>query len=250
MKFYTDGRKEGDFDHHRRRHRKRCSPARSSCSASRARRRRFRAPSQSYRLGDGELASRLSYFLWGAAPDAELSKLGAQGRLSAPGVYEKQVARLLADPRSNHSRNGLPASGCASATSTACCPTRWLIRKLDRTLGDAFIKESGCSSTAWCANRSILDLITADYTFVNEAHRQHYGIPNVTGNAFRRVTLPTERRGITTHGSVLVLTSVADRTSPVMRGKWVIVLMGSPPRPRRLACAALPTRKPKRPVGS
>jgi hypothetical protein len=81
-------------------------------------------------------------------------------------------------------------------------------------------------------DRSILDLLTADYSFVNERIARHYGIPNVTGNAFRRVQLPPERRGILTHGSVLVLTSVADRTSPVMRGKWVMeVMMGSPPPP-------------------
>ena len=103
----------------------------------------------------------------------------------------------------------------------------------DRTLGDAFVKESELFFDSLVReDRSVLDLLTADYSFVNERIARHYGIPNVTGNAFRRVTLPPERRGILTHGSVLVLTSVADRTSPVMRGKWVMeVMMGSPPPP-------------------
>ena len=232
MKFYTDGRKEGDFEYA-------IGGAIEAMLASPQF--LFRLEStpatlragQSFRLGDSELASRLSYFLWGSAPDAELSKLGAQGRLSAPAVYEKQVARLLADPRSESLSKRFARQWLRLGDVDGVLPDAVAYPYFDRTLGDAFIKESELFFDSLVReDRSILDLITADYTFVNERIAKHYGIPNVTGNAFRRVTLPAERRGITTHGSVLVLTSVADRTSPVMRGKWVMeVLMGSPPPP-------------------
>ena len=232
MKFYTDSRKEGDFEYA-------IGGAIEAMLASPQF--LFRLEStpatlragQSYRLGDGELASRLSYFVWGAAPDAELSKLAAQGRLSAPGVYEKQAARLLADPRSESLSKRFARQWLRLGDVDGVLPDAVAYPYFDRTLGDAFIKESELFFDSLVReDRSILDLINADYTFVNERIAKHYGIPNVTGNAFRRVTLPPERRGITTHGSVLVLTSVADRTSPVMRGKWVMeVLMGSPPPP-------------------
>ena len=232
MKFYTEARKEGDFEYA-------IGGAIEAILASPQF--LFRLEStpatlragRSYRLGDLELASRLSYFLWGAAPDAELSKLAAQGRLSAPGVYDKQVARLLADPRSESLSKRFARQWLRLGDVDGVLPDAVAYPYFDRTLGDAFIKESELFFDSLVReDRSILDLITADYTFVNERIAKHYGIPNVTGNHFRRVTLPAERRGITTHGSVLVLTSVADRTSPVMRGKWVMeVLMGSPPPP-------------------
>jgi len=232
MKFYTDARKEGDFEYA-------IGGAIEAILASPQF--LFRLEStpatlragQSYRLGDMELASRLSYFLWGAAPDAELSKLAAQGRLSAPGGYEKQVARLLADTRSESLSKRFARQWLRLGDVDGVLPDAVAYPYFDRTLGDAFIKESELFFDSLVReDRSILELITADYTFVNERIAKHYGIPNVTGNHFRRVALPAERRGITTHGSVLVLTSVADRTSPVMRGKWVMeVLMGSPPPP-------------------
>jgi mono/diheme cytochrome c family protein len=232
MKFYSDGRKEGDFEYA-------IGGAIEAILASPQFLFRLEStPStlragQSYRLSDMELASRLSYFLWGAAPDAELSKLAAQGRLSAPGVYEKQVARLLADQRSEALSKRFARQWLRLGDVDGVLPDAVAYPYFDRTLGDAFIRESELFFDSLVReDRSILDLITADYTFVNERIAKHYGIPNITGNAFRRVTLPPERRGITTHGSVLVLTSVADRTSPVMRGKWVMeVLMGSPPPP-------------------
>ncbi len=232
MRFYTGGRKEGDFEYA-------IGGAIEAILASPQFLFRLEnAPStlragQSYRLGDMELASRLSYFLWGAAPDAELSKLAAQGRLSAPGVYEKQVARLLADSRSESLSKRFARQWLRLGDVDGVLPDAVAYPYFDRTLGDAFIKESELFFDSLVReDRSVLDLITADYSFVNERIAKHYGIPNVTGSHFRRVTLPAERRGITTHGSVLVLTSVADRTSPVMRGKWVMeVLMGSPPPP-------------------
>jgi hypothetical protein len=230
MKFYSDGRKEGDFEYA-------ISAAIEAILASPQF--LFRLEStpqtlragQSYRLGDPELASRLSYFIWGSAPDAELTKIAASGRLSAPGVYEKQIARLLADPRSEALATRFARQWLRLGDVDGVLPDAVAYPYFDRTLGDAFVKESELFFDSIVReDRSVLDLLTADYSFVNERIARHYGIPNVTGNAFRRVTLPAERRGILTHGSVLVLTSVADRTSPVMRGKWVLeVMMGSPP---------------------
>jgi mono/diheme cytochrome c family protein len=230
MKFFTDGRKEGDFEYA-------IGGAIEAILASPQFLFRLEStPStlragQSYRLGDMELASRLSYFIWAAAPDEELKKIAASGRLSAPGVYEKQVARLLADPRSEALSTRFARQWLRLGDVDTVLPDAVAYPYFDRTLGDAFIKESELFFDSLVReDRSLLDLLTADYSFVNERVARHYGIPNVTGNAFRRVQLPAERRGILTHGSVLVLTSVADRTSPVMRGKWVMeVMMGSPP---------------------
>ncbi len=232
MKFYTDGRKEGDFEYA-------IGGAIEAILASPQF--LFRLEStptliragQSYRLSNGELASRLSYFIWGAAPDAELSKLASQGRLSAPGVYEKQIARLVADPRSEALSKRFARQWLRLGDVQGVLPDAVAYPYFDRTLGDALVTESELFFDSLVReDRSVMDLLTADYSFVNERIARHYGIPNVTGNAFRRVTLPAERRGILTHGSVLVLTSVADRTSPVMRGKWVMeVMMGTPPPP-------------------
>ena len=230
MKFYTDSRKEGDFEYA-------ISGAIEAILASPQFLFRLEStPSalragQSYRISDPELASRLSYFIWGSAPDAELTKIAASGRLSAPGVYEKQIARLLADPRSEALSKRFARQWLRLGDVDTVLPDAVAYPYFDRTLGDAFIKESELFFDSLVReDHSILDLLTADYSFVNERIARHYGIPNVTGNAFRRVTLPPERRGILTQGSVLVLTSVADRTSPVMRGKWVLeVMMGSPP---------------------
>ena len=188
---------------------------------------------KSFRLSDSELASRLSYFIWGSSPDAELLKLASQGRLSAPGVYEKQIARLVADPKSEALSKRFARQWLRLGDVEGVLPDAVAYPYFDRTLGDAFVKESELFFDSLVReDRSVIELLTADYSFVNERVARHYGIPNVAGNAFRRVTLPAERRGILTHGSVLVLTSVADRTSPVMRGKWVMeVMMGSPPPP-------------------
>jgi mono/diheme cytochrome c family protein len=230
MKFYSDGRKEGDFEYA-------IGGAIEAILASpqflfklESTPAALRA-GQAFRLGDQELASRLSYFIWGAAPDAELAKLAAAGRLSAPGIYEKQIARLVADPRSAGLSTRFARQWLRLGDVDSVLPDAVAYPYFDRTLGDAFIKESELFFDSLVReDRSILDLLTADYSFANERVARHYGIANVTGNAFRRVTLPPERRGILTHGSVLVLTSVADRTSPVMRGKWVMeVMMGSPP---------------------
>jgi mono/diheme cytochrome c family protein len=230
MKFYTDSRKEGDFEYA-------IGGAIEAILASPQFLLRLEGTpntlraGQSFRLSDQELASRLSYFITGTAPDAELSKLASSGRLSAPGVYEKQIARLLADPRSDALSTRFARQWLRLGDVEAVLPDAVAYPYFDRTLGDAFVKETELFFDSIVRDdRSVLDLLTADYSFANERIARHYGIPNVTGNAFRRVTLPPERRGLLTQGSILVLTSVADRTSPVMRGKWVMeVIMGSPP---------------------
>ena len=230
MKFYTDSRKEGDFEYAIGGAIEAILTSPQFLFRLEGTPNTLRA-GQSFRLSDGELASRLSYFIWGTSPDAELTKLASAGRLSAPGVYEKQIARLLADPRSEALSKRFARQWLRLGDVEGVLPDAVAYPYFDRTLGDAFVKESELFFDSIVReDRNVLDLLTADYSFVNERIARHYGIPNVTGNAFRRVTLPPERRGILTQGSVLVLTSVADRTSPVMRGKWVMeVMMGSPP---------------------
>ncbi len=190
------------------------------------------------RVGDVELASRLSFFLWGAPPDEELMGLGARGRLTAgangtPGSLAKQVKRMLADPRAEALSTRFAAQWLRLHDVDAMLPDAILYPYYDHTLGDALVRETELFFDSIVReDRSVLDLLTADYTFVNGRVARHYGIPNVTGNEFRRVTVPEYRRGLFGHGSILVLTSVADRTSPVMRGKWIMeVLLGSPPPP-------------------
>ena len=200
---------------------------------SRLARRSSTSEGGSYRIADYELAARLSFFLWGTGPDAELLKLAGRGGLSLPGAMARQARRMLASPR-------------ADALSTRFA-SQWLrLQDLERVISDpirypysdqtlslALKKETELFFDSLVRDdRSVLELLTADYTFVNERVARHYGIANVTGPAFRRVTVPEDRRGILGHGSVLTLTSIADRTSPVMRGKWVMeVLLGSPPPP-------------------
>ena len=230
MRFFQDGRKEGSFEYA-------VGGAIEAILASPQF--LFRLEPQpatlradgTYRLSDPELASRLSYFIWGAGPDAELSKLASQGQLSAPGVYAKQVTRMLGDPKAFALSARFARQWLRLGDVDGVLPDAVAYPYFDRTLGDAFIKESELFFDSLVReDRSILDLLTADYSFVNERIARHYGIPNVTGSAFRRVALPPERRGILTQGSILVLTSVADRTSPVMRGKYVMeVMMASPP---------------------
>jgi hypothetical protein len=186
-----------------------------------------------YRIGDRELASRISFFLWGASPDEELMKAATSGALSAPGGVEKQIRRMLADERSEALSTRFAAQWLRLNDVDEMLPDALMYPYYDYYLGQAFKQETELFFDSLVReDRSMLDLLTADYSFVNERLARHYGIPNVTGPQFRRVTVPEYRRGILGHGSILTLTSVADRTSPVMRGKWVMeVLLGSPPPP-------------------
>ena len=192
-----------------------------------------RLAGSSARLGDYELASRLSFFLWGGGPDEELLKLAGQGRLSGPGVLVKQAQRLLEDPRADALATRFASQWLRLQDLEHTTPDPILFPYADQTLSIALQRETELFFESLVReDRSLLELLTADYTYVNERIARHYGIPNVTGAEFRRVTVPDYRRGIFGHGSVLTLTSIADRTSPVMRGKWVMeVLLGSPPPP-------------------
>jgi hypothetical protein len=186
-----------------------------------------------YRLGDYELASRLSFFLWAGGPDEVLLKAAEQGRLSAPGGMLKQAQRMIADPRAAALATRFASQWLRLQDLERTTPDPILFPYADQTLSIALKHETELLFQSLVAeDRSLLDLLDADYTFVNERIARHYGIPNVTGSEFRRVTVPDYRRGILGHGSVLTLTSIADRTSPVMRGKWVMeVLLGAPPPP-------------------
>jgi hypothetical protein len=187
-----------------------------------------------YRINDVDLASRLSFFLWGTLPDAELLQVAQASTLSTPAVLEKQVARMLADRRSEALATRFASQWLRLQDVSKTRPDTLTYPQWDNTLSEAFVRETELFfDSVVREDRSVLDLLTADYTFVNERLAKHYRIPNVMGNAFRRVQIADEhRRGILGQGSVLLLTSVADRTSPVLRGKWIMeVLLGSPPPP-------------------
>ena len=188
---------------------------------------------ESYRIGDYELASRLSFFIWGTGPDAALLELAGRDELSDEQTLDSQLARMLADPRSEALATRFAAQWLRLGDVQGVFPDAVLFPYYDRTLGDAFVRETELFFDSLVReDRSLLELLTSDYTFVNERIARHYGIPNVTGPEFRRVAVPDYRRGILGHGSMLVSTSVANRTSPVMRGKWIMeVLLGSPPPP-------------------
>ncbi len=189
---------------------------------------------QNYRITDLDLASRLSFFLWGAGPDEELLKVAQRGTLRGPGVLAAQVKRMLADPRSEALSTRFASQWLRLQDLEKIDPDALLFPYYDYKLGEALKQETELFFDSIVReDRSMLDLLTADYTFVNERVAKHYGIPNVNGPDFRRVTLADEnRRGMLGQGSILALTSVADRTSPVLRGKWVMeVLLGSPPPP-------------------
>jgi hypothetical protein len=186
-----------------------------------------------YRVSDVDLASRLSFFLWGTLPDQELLKVANDGTLRHSAVLDAQVARMLADGRSHALATRFASQWLRLQDVDKVRPDGLLFPNWDGSLSDAFVRETELFfDSVVRENRSVLDLITADYTFVNERLARHYGLPGVTGAEFRRVSLPEPRRGLLTQGSILLLTSVADRTSPVQRGKWVLqVLLGSPPPP-------------------
>ena len=191
------------------------------------------APRRGYRVNDVDLASRLSFFLWGTPPDDELQRLADEGRLS-PEELERQALRMLADPRAEALGSRFAAQWFRLQDMDKVRPDPNFYPNFDENLAAAMRRETELFfSHLVQENRSLLDLYRADYTFVNERLARHYGIPGVAGREFQRVTYPDDtRRGILGHGSVLVLTSLANRTSPVLRGKWVMeVLLGTPPPP-------------------
>ena len=192
------------------------------------------APGETYRISDLDLASRLSYFLWATVPDEELIEAARQGDLSDREVLVAQTLRMLEDPRSEALGDRFAAQWLRLQDLDKIRPDALQYPYFDQALVDALHTETRMFFNSLVReDRSVLELLTADYTFVNEDLARHYGIPDVSGDWFRRVQIPDEdRRGILGHGSVLTLTSHADRTSPVLRGKWVMeVLLGSPPPP-------------------
>ena len=206
----------------------------------------LRGANGAYPLTDVDLASRLSFFLWGTLPDQALMKAANDGTLRNPIVFDKQVARMLADPRSRALSTRFAAQWLRLQDADKIRPDGLLFPYWDGSLSESFVRETELFFDSIVReNRSVLDLITADYTFANERLARHYGIPNVTGPEFRRVTRPEPRSGLLTQGSILLLTSVADRTSPVQRGKWVLqVLLGAPPPPPPPNVPALEDTKP------
>jgi hypothetical protein len=186
------------------------------------------------RLNDLALASRLSFFLWSTVPDDELLKVAGEGKLSQPEALRGQVERMLSDPRAEALASRFASQWLRLQDLDKIDPDYLYYPLYDDTLASAMRRETELFFESLVReNRSVLEILTADYTFVNERLAAHYGISNVTGSSFRRVTLEDpNRRGVLGHGSVLTLTSVADRTSPVIRGKWILeVLLGSPPPP-------------------
>jgi mono/diheme cytochrome c family protein len=184
------------------------------------------------RVADLDLASRLSFFLWGAPPDQELIDLAKSGRLTAPGVIEKQAQRLLADPRAEALGTRFAAQWLRLQDLDKVKPDPNFFPNFDENVAAAMKRETELFFNDLVKrDRSFMEFYTADYTFVNERLARHYGIPNVAGSQFRRVAYPdASRRGILGQGAVLVQTSLANRTSPVLRGKWVMeVLLGTPP---------------------
>ena len=227
--FYKQGRARGDFETGMQEalarllvaprfiYRTEVEPARVAAGAT-------------YRVSDTELASRLSFFLWSSVPDDELLDLAAKNRLRDPATLQRQVRRMMADPKAsafveNFSGQWLYLRELANLQTEA--------PGFDDNLRRSFLRETEMLfGTIVREDRSLVELLDADYTFVDERLARHYGIPNVRGSHFRRVTLgpKSPRRGLLGHGSMLTVTSIATRTSPVMRGKWILEnLLGAPP---------------------
>jgi hypothetical protein len=188
-----------------------------------------------YRISDLELASRLSFFLWSSIPDDELLDAAAGGRLHQPDVLERQARRMLADPRSHSLVTNFAAQWLQLRSLASITPDMRLFPDFDDNLRQAFREETELFvDSILREDRSVLDLLHANYTFVNERLAKHYGIPHVYGSRFRRVTLDGDvaRGGLLRQASVLMVTSYATRTSPVLRGKFVLdALLGVPPPP-------------------
>ena len=192
------------------------------------------AAGANYRLSDLELASRLSFFLWSSIPDDELLDVAARGELADPAEFERQARRMLADPRSDALVTNFAGQWLTLRNAAAVQPDEDAFPDFGEGLRQAFRRETELLFTSVLREeRSTLDLLAADYTFVNERLAQHYGIPNVRGSHFRRVALNDDARGgLLGHGSILTVTSYANRTSPVLRGKWILEnILGTPPPP-------------------
>ena len=192
------------------------------------------APGAPYRLADLELASRLSFFLWSSIPDDELLDVAAGGRLSDPAERERQVRRLLADSRSRALVDNFAGQWLSLRSVEGIAPDPNLFPDFDENLRDALRQETErFVESQLREDRSVVDLLRANYSFLNERLARHYGVPGVMGSHYRRVALPDDRRGgLLGHGSILAATSYGNRTSPVLRAKWLLEnVLGTPPAP-------------------
>jgi len=192
------------------------------------------APGVPYRISDLALASRLSFFLWSSIPDDELLDVAARGQLRSEAVLDAQVRRMLADKRSQALVDNFAGQWLQFRNIRSTTPDKNDFPDFDDNLRQAFERELDLFFESLIReDRGVLDLLNADYTFVNERLAKHYRIPNVYGPDFRRVTVPNDaRRGLFGKGGILLLTSHADRTSPVVRGKWILDnVIGTPPPP-------------------
>ena len=189
---------------------------------------------QIYKIDDLALASRLSFFLWSSIPDEELLAAAEQGKLKDSAVLNAQIKRMLADRKSQAMTSNFAGQWLFLRNLQSSRPDNKTFPDFDDNLRQAFRKETELFfDSIMREDHNVLDLLTADYTFVNEPLAKHYGIPNVYGSHFRRINLPDEtRRGLLGQGSVLTVTSYPNRTSPVLRGKWILEnIMGTPPPP-------------------
>jgi hypothetical protein len=233
MAFYDTGRKAGTFDTGIER------ALRAILASSKFTFRLETEPAEAppgapYRISDLDLASRLSFFLWSSIPDDELLDVASRGELKKPAVLEHQVQRLLADPRSEALIDNFAGQWLQLRNLRASLPDQNEFPDFDDNLRQAFKRETELLFQSIIReNRNVTDLLTADYTFVNERLAAHYGIPNVYGSHFRRVKVTDDaRKGLLGKGAILLVTSQPDRTSPVVRGKWILDnLLGSPPPP-------------------
>ena len=187
-----------------------------------------------YRIGDLQLASRLSFFLWSSIPDEELLNLASQGRLKEPVVLERQVRRMLADPRSKALVDNFAGQWLYLRNLKTINPDFETFPDFDDNLRQAMKRETELFiDSIMREDKSVMDLLNANYTFLNERLARHYGIPGIYGTDFRRVTLKEDaRRGLLGQASILTVTSYPTRTSPVQRGKWILTnVLGIPPNP-------------------
>jgi hypothetical protein len=192
-------------------------------------------PKKAYQLPDLELASRLSFFLWSSIPDDELLEIAARGELHSPATLERQTRRMLADPRAQALVTNFASQWLHLRNLDSFTPDGRLFPDFDDNLRQAFRQETELFfESVMRDDRSVLDLLKSDYTFLNERLSKHYGLSSIQGSRFRRVAMDSKsgRGGLLRHGSILAVTSYANRTSPVLRGHWVLAnLIGTPPPP-------------------
>ena len=203
------------------------------------------APGAPYDVSDLELASRLSFFLWSSLPDDELLVAAARGQLRDPGMLEHQVRRMLADPRATTLVDGFAGQWLQVRNVETVYPDPEAFPHFDDNLREALLEETRLFIDSQIrGDRGVPELLSADYTFLNERLARHYGVPNVYGSRFRRVPLNGgDRGGLLGHGSILTVTSYPNRTSPVLRGKWLLEnILGTPPAPPPPEVPSLPER--------